>query len=417
MKGWRDDRFGLFIHWGLFSILGGYWNGKYYSYAAEWIKASANISNNDYEQLIHKFNPVHFNAADWAKMAKQLGVRYVTMVPKHHEGFCMWDSKYTNYDLNSTPYKGDILGSLAKALQKEGIDFNLYYSILDWENPNYRSEIKSPADLAAMERYVQYMKNQLAELLHKYPSIKGFWFDGEWEKSWTSHPEFGAEISDYLKKLRPNIIINNRLRVLPSGKTNHNADGTPTGDYDSSYERRLPKADVPFDWEACMTIPENQWGYAKTWNGHIKTPAEILDMLVQCTSLGGNFMLNFGPKPDGTFRKEEWNMVNAIGPWMHTHGQAIYGCGYPGLAKPAWGRITEKMDHKLGSRTLFLWIPRSYLGASIDLAVDPASIQSASLLGRHPVSESFTSVDSSEAQFKLPAHRDPLADVIEVHLK
>jgi alpha-L-fucosidase len=417
MRKWRENRFGLFIHWGLFATPAGYWKGQYYEGAAEWIKADANISNEEYEPLIHQFNPAAFDAKQWAKMAKRLGVRYVTFVPKHHEGFCMWDSKFTDYDLTATPYKKDIIGPLSRALKAEGIDFHLYYSIIDWNHPDYRSEIKTDDDLAAMKRYCEYTKHQFAELLTNYPLIKSFWFDGQWEDSWTKHPEFGNDLWNTLKALRPNLIINNRLKVTKDGKVDHNPDGTATGDTDSSFERKLPQGKIPpSDWEAGMTMPNNQWGYHRTWKGHVKTPSEILDMLAYCASMNGNFMLNFGPKPDGTFRSEELEMVDAIGAWMNTHGEAIYGCSHSEFDNPKWGYVSVKPG-KGKTKRYFLFVPKSTTGTTVELPMNSARIISARVLGAKPAQASMVAVDSARTSFALPIQRDPLADVIEVITK
>ncbi|TAM98012.1 MAG: alpha-L-fucosidase, partial [Chitinophagaceae bacterium] len=213
MNKWRDDRFGQFIHFGLYSVLGGSWHGKHYDGAAEWIKQWAHIPDSSYDSLIHQFDPVDFNATKWAAIAKQMGAKFVIVTTKHHEGFCLWPSKYTNFDLASTPYKKDIIGEIVKAYNKAGIDVYLYYSILDWHHKDWRYDIKSKADSLAFDKYKQYVKDQLTELLERYPTIKGFWFDGTWDNSWKKNGKFSYELEQYLKKLHPGLIIDSRLRA------------------------------------------------------------------------------------------------------------------------------------------------------------------------------------------------------------
>lgn len=329
MNHWRQMRFGEFIHFGLYSVLGGSWEGKHYDGAAEWIKAWAHISDSAYFALIHQFNPVNFDANKWAAMAKEMGVKYLRITTKHHEGFCLWPSKYTNFDIASTPYKKDLLGELVKACDKVGIKVSLYYSILDWHNPDYRSSIKSKEDNLAFKKYIKYVKNQLTELLNRYPSIIGMWFDGTWDKSWKNHGKISYGLEQYLKKIHPGLIVNARLRADENGARHFDSNGHLMGDYEDGYERKLPSYKdtkvLGYDWEAIMTIPENQWGYNKIWNGHVKSPIELIKMMAQSVSMGGNFMVNFGPKPDGTFRIEERYTAKTIGQWMKENGAAIYG--------------------------------------------------------------------------------------------
>lgn len=346
MNRWRDNRFGEFIHFGLYSILGGSWQRKHYDGAAEWIKSWAQIPDSAYFALIHQFNPVNFNADKWAAMAKEMGVKYVRITTKHHEGFCLWPSKYTDFDISSTPYKKDLLGEFVNACNKAGIDVSFYYSILDWHNKDWRYDIKSTSDSLAFDRYKLYVKNQLTELLQRYPTVKGLWFDGTWDNSWKENGKFSYELEEYLKKIHPGLIVNSRLRADDYGARHFDSNGRLMGDYESGWERKLPPltdtAVVKNDWECIMTIPENQWGYNAIWNGHVKTPDEIIEMMARTVSMGGNFVLNFGPKGDGTFRKEEVDMAKTIGAWMKINGTAIYHCDYAkGWEKQDWGYFTS----------------------------------------------------------------------------
>ena len=178
MKKFRDNRLGAFIHWGLYAIPGGEWNGKMYNGAAEWLKSWANVPADEWLRLMDQWNPEKFNAKVWAKMARKMGVKYVKITTKHHEGFCLWPSKYSNYTVAQTPYKKDILGELVKAYNDEGIDVHFYFSVMDWSHPDYRYDIKSKDDEVAFARFLEFTDNQLKELATRYPTVKDFWFDG-----------------------------------------------------------------------------------------------------------------------------------------------------------------------------------------------------------------------------------------------
>jgi len=348
MNHWRDYRFGQFIHWGVYSILGGDYNGKHYSDvggAAEWIRAWKEVPHNVYDNLYRQFNPVNFNPKQWAAMAKQMGVRYLTFTTKHHDGFCLWPSKYTDYTIANTPYKKDILRPLVDAYTKAGIDVYFYFSIMDWHNPDWRYDLKTKDDTLAFDRFKTFTRNQLTELLTNYPEIKGFWFDGTWDNSWKKSGAFSDSLEQYLKSIHPGLIMGSRLRADEFGARGKDSNGDLMGDYEQGWERKIPKTFAETngnDWECVMTIPENGWGYSKTWLGHWKTADEIIGMMAQTVSLDGNFVLNFGPKGDGTFRSEEVSDAKEIGDWMKLNSEAIYGCGYSGWEKQDWGFYTKK---------------------------------------------------------------------------
>lgn len=260
MAKWRANRLGQFIHWGLYAIPGGVWNGKTYAYAAEFLKSSAHLSSATWDSLIYAFNPVKFDAKAWAKMDKAMGVKYMTITTKHHEGFCLWPSKYSDFTVANTPFKRDILQELVDAYTAEGIDVNFYYSVLDWHHPDWRYDLKSEADSIAFARYLDFAKNQLAELAQRYPKVKGFWFDGTWDKSVMKNGKWTYEVEVMLKQLIPGAIVNSRLRADDYGKRHRDSNGELMGDYESGYERRLPSpydtSVLKTDWEACMTIPD-----------------------------------------------------------------------------------------------------------------------------------------------------------------
>ena len=345
MVRWRGYGLGQFIHWGVYSILEGEWQGKPFSGAAEWIRSWNVIPSAEYDSLYKRFNPKDFDSNKWAAMAKQMGAKYVTITTKHHDGFCLWPSQYTHYTIANTPYKKDIIGPIVDAYTKAGIDVILYFSIMDWNNPDWRYDLKSKEDTAAFDRFKVFTKNQLSELLKNYPQIKGLWFDGTWDNSWKKSGAFSDSLEQYLKTLHPGLIIGSRLRADEYGKRGNDSNGKLMGDYEQGWERKIPKtyADVHGnDWEGIMTFGENGWGYSKKWLGHWKTANELLEMLAQSVSLGGNFVLNFGPKADGTFRPEEVKAAKEIGDWMKVNNQAIYNCEFAGWEKQDWGYYTKK---------------------------------------------------------------------------
>ncbi len=346
----RDNRLGMFIHWGLYAIPGGEWKGKVYPGAAEWLKSWGKVPSDEWMQLMKQWNPTKFDAKSWAKMAKDMGAKYVKITTKHHEGFCLWPSKYCKYTVAQTPYKKDVLGELVKAYNNEGIDVHFYFSVMDWSNPDWRYDIKTKEDSIAFHRFLIFTDNQLKELATRYPTVKDFWFDGTWDQSIKKNGWWTAHVEKMLKEMIPRVTINSRLRADDNGKRHFDSNGQLMGDYESGYERKLPDAVkdlkvTQWDWEACMTLPENQWGYHKDWSlSYVKSPIEVIDRIVHAVSMGGNMVVNFGPQPDGDFRPEEKFMAKAIGEWMKKYGSAIYGCDYAGLDKQDWGYYTRDKE-------------------------------------------------------------------------
>ena len=297
MKQFRDHRLGAFIHWGLYAIPGGEWNGKVYSGAAEWLKVWAKVPADEWLTLMDQWNPTRFDAKKWARMAKEMGVKYVKITTKHHEGFCLWPSQYTEYTVANTPFKRDILGELVKAYNAENIDVHFYFSVMDWSHPDYRSSLKTKEDSIAFRRFLTFTDNQLKELATRYPTVKDFWFDGTWDASIKQNGWWTAHVEQMLKEMVPGVTINSRLRADDYGKRHFDSNGHLMGDYESGYERRLPHPVkdlkvTQWDWEACMTVPENQWGYHKEWSlSYVKQPVEVLERIVHAVSMGGNMVV------------------------------------------------------------------------------------------------------------------------------
>ncbi|KAA6302645.1 MAG: hypothetical protein EZS26_001152 [Candidatus Ordinivivax streblomastigis] len=350
MQHWRKYGLGQFIHWGVYAIPGGQWDGKNYMGAAEWIRSWSGMPKQDYDNLYKQFNPVDFDAAKWAKQAKQMGAKYLIFTTKHHDGFCMWPSNYTDYTVANTPYKKDIVKALVDAYTAEGIDVYLYFSIIDWNQPGYRSVVKTERDKAEYEQFKQFTRNQLIELLTNYPQVKGLWFDGSWDKAWIEQAAWVDALGEELRTIRPGLIIGSRFRADDTGKRHVDANGDLIDDYDQRFERNLPanlKEVGGNDWECVMTIPENQWGYHRDWSwSYVKTSDDLIEMMAKTRSLDGNFVINFGPDGKGNIRKEESDIAKSIGQWLSINGDAVYDVQHSLLEKQDWGYSTQK-DHKI----------------------------------------------------------------------
>lgn len=354
MRWWRESRFGMFIHWGLYAIPAGEWNGKNVPGAGEWIINSAQIKSADYQPLIKQFNPVKFDAKRWVEIAKNAGMRYIVITSKHHEGFGLWDSALTDWDIASTPFKRDVLKELADACQAEGIRLCFYHSIMDWTHPDYlprRSWDPRPEVKANFGRYREFMKGQLKELLSgTYGDIGVLWFDGEWESTWTH--EFGVELDDYVRSLKRDIIINNRVDVGRDGMVGFSKEPKFRGDFGTP-EQQIPATGAPgMDWETCMTMNDT-WGFHK--NDHNwKSNETLIRMVSDIASKGGNFLLNVGPTAEGEIPPESVERLAAIGAWMKTNGEAIYATEASPFASLSWGRATAK--RVAGGTRIFLHV-------------------------------------------------------------
>lgn len=357
MEKFRDYGFGQFIHWGVYAIPGNEWEGvsaRKGAAASEWIRAwKGPMAPKDWEKtynnLYKQFNPKNFDAKRWAKEAKQMGAKYMIFTTKHHDGFALWSTKYSNYNIIKSPYKKDIVKEVVDAYTAEGIDVFLYFSVLEWNNPDYiYTEPKTAEEKAKFNKFLQYTRNQLLELLKNYPQIKGFWFDGTWDKSWVSNAEFTYNLEKELREKHPGLIIGSRFRNDEFGKRHFDSNGDLLGDYEQGWERKLPKTYESLngnDWDAVMTIPPNGWGYMKDWNGiYTKNTYDLLDMLMKSRSMGGNFVLNFGPDGNGNFHPEEDKIRLQIGDWMKTNSEAVYGTRYADVPLSNYGYFTQKGD-------------------------------------------------------------------------
>jgi len=338
MKWWEDAKFGLFIHWGLYSVPAGEWKGD--TTHAEWIRTTAQIPLKEYERFVQQFDPEKFNAEEWVKLAKAAGMKYIVITTKHHDGFCMFDTKQTDFDIMSTPFHRDVMKELAAACKKEGIQLCFYHSIMDWHQPYYfprrEWEKDRPGTGADFDVYVSYMKNQLRELLTNYGKIGVLWFDGQWENTWTH--ERGKDLYEYVRSLQPSIIINNRVDVGREGIGQTKAGFA--GDFGTP-EQEIPATGVPgSDWENCMTM-NNNWGY-NSHDDHWKSSEDLVRKLIDIASKGGNFLLNVGPTAEGLFPQTSIERLKDIGSWMSVNHESIYGTKASPFKNLSWGRCTQK---------------------------------------------------------------------------
>ncbi len=345
MQWWQDARFGMFIHWGLYAIPAGEYDGKQINGVGEWIMNTAQIPVKEYEKFAAQFNPIKFDADEWVALAKEAGAKYIVFTSKHHDGFALFDSKVTNWDvMDATPFKRDIIQELSSACEKNGIELCFYHSIMDWHHPqaqapyypHYNDGEKVNPEFP---KYVKnYLKPQLKELLTNYGKIGILWFDGEWNKDWTS--PMGKDLYNYVRSLQPDIIINNRVDKGRQGMQGLNAEGEFAGDYGTP-EQEIPDTGLPgVDWESCMTMNDT-WGY-KASDNNWKSAEMLIRNLVDIASKGGNYLLNVGPTAEGLIPEASVERLKAIGAWMKVNGDAVYGTAASPFAKPEWGRYTQK---------------------------------------------------------------------------
>jgi alpha-L-fucosidase len=320
MQWWTDDTFGMFIHWGLYAVPAGEYNGK--GGGAEWIMETHKIPTAEYEKFAGQFNPQKFNAKEWVQIAKSAGAKYIVITSKHHDGFSIWDSKVTKYDImDATPFKRDILKELSEACKSAGIKFCLYHSIMDWHQPDAKSKDykHQSTENPDFNKYrEEYLKPQLAELIKKYdPAV--LWFDGEWIPEWTEQQ--GKDLYNYLRNIKPALIINNRVGKGRAGMEGMNKYENAAGDFGTP-EQEILKGTSQEYWESCMTLNGN-WGYVKNDNNW-KSTQLLIDNLVDIAAKGGNYLLNVGPTAEGLIPDQSIERLAEMGKWLDVNKEAIY---------------------------------------------------------------------------------------------
>ncbi len=352
MTWWEDAKFGMFIHWGPYAVPAGEYKGERVEGIGEWIMNSLRIPVAEYRQFSKEFNPVDFDAEQWVKIAKDAGMKYIIITSKHHDGFCLWDTQY-NDDWNivdATPFERDILKELADACEKEDIKLGFYYSIMDWHHadaqsvfePDYNQGRDSENVNPNFERYVEnYMKPQLKELLTQYGDIGVIWFDGEWIPDYTT--EMGKDMYNYLRNIKPDLIINNRVDVGRQGMMGMNEEGDFAGDFGTP-EKQIPATGIPGEkWESCLTMNDT-WGY-KYFDDNWKSSEMLVRNLIDIASKGGNLLLNVGPTASGIIPQPSVDRLKDMGAWMRINSDAIYGVEPSPVDRPEWGRYTTKDNY------------------------------------------------------------------------
>jgi len=337
LQRWQEMRFGMFIHWGPVSIKGteiGWSRGK-------------EVPVEEYDNLYQQFNPTQFNADQWVAVAKAAGMKYLVFTTKHHDGFCMWATKYTDYNIMRSPFGRDVVQELADACRKHGLMFCAYHSLCDWWHPDYPLGSpggKSQKAAPDMDRYNQYLKNQLAELLQNYGPLGILWFDGEWEKPWSA--ERGVDLYRFLRRLQPSLIVNNRVSKSRAGMAGTSTPGQFAGDYDTP-EQRVGNYQDTRPWETCMTICR-QWAWKP--DDKMKTLAECLHVLIRTAGGDGNLLFNVGPMPSGEIEPRQVERLKEMGAWLAKYGQSIYATR-GGPYKPAKHVVATRQG-----KTVFLHI-------------------------------------------------------------
>lgn len=344
----RQDRFGMFIHWGLYALAARH----------EWVKSREHTTDEVYDRYMQYFDPDMYDPKEWAKMAKAAGMKYAVMTTKHHEGFCMFDSQYTDYKCTNAPAGRDLIREYVNAFRAEGLKVGFYYSLLDWHHPDYTIDTKHPrrfdADVEAqnkgrdMHRYAEYMRNQVRELLTNYGKIDILWFDfsfegdrlpgyphltGKGKADWESE-----ELIALARSLQPGILIDNRADI--------EQDLWTPEQYQPQHWITHKETGELVNWEACQTF-SGSWGYYRdeqTW----KSPEMLIQMLVQTVSLGGNLLMNVGPTARGYFDDRAQQALQTYARWMKYNNRAIYGCtmAEPEYSAPAGCKLTQSEDGK-----------------------------------------------------------------------
>ncbi len=418
----RKDRFGMFIHWGLYAIPA----------LGEWIMSEKRMKVEDYEQYFEQFDPTNYNPREWAKLAKKAGMQYAVLTAKHHDGFCLYDSALTDYKATNTKVGRDLVQEFLDAFRAEGLKVGLYFTLIDWHHPDYpkyndafhpmRQNEAYKDEKIDFDRYLDYMHGQVEEIVTNYGKLDILWFDFSYDDmcadKWRAE-----ELIQMVRKHQPDVIIDNRLEG--SGEKNGSiVTDTPSsysGDF-ASPEMIIPPGGMrdlkgkPIPWELCATL-NNHWGYC--YHDHTyKTPQTVIRKLVECVSKGGNFILNVGPDAKGNIPKESQDILEAVGEWMKDNGESIYGCGISEFDKPEWGRYTQNR------KTVYAHIYETPLGALPLYQISPNQIKKITFLSSGAEvqrGEAWNTAMYSDTPFvalgENPVFSYPLPNVLDTVLK
>lgn len=348
VKWFTEARFGMFIHFGLYSIPA----------RGEWVRSEEFIPKEDYDPLINEFNPTRCDMRQWMRTARDAGMQYVLFTAKHHDGFCLYDSAYTDFKSTNSPAGRDFVREFLDAAREYGLRAGLYFSIIDWRHPDFphygdkqhpmRNDPAYGNENRDFNRYLDFFHAQVKEVCSNYGKLDLIWFDFSYDdlrgEAWR-----GTELMEMVRSLQPDVVINNRLEVSGEGYGSL-AACSPTpyhGDFITP-EKMIPPhglVDVegrPLVWESCVTMNDH-WGYCATDNFYKPAPM-LIKQLVECVSKGGNMILNIGPDATGRIPQRSLEIMAEMGRWLERNGASIYGCGPAGMEKPEYGRITRRGD-------------------------------------------------------------------------
>jgi len=377
MNEFMDKRFGMFIHFGPVTLRGT---------EIGWSR-NHEVAQDEYDSLYREFDPVLFDADAWVKTAKDAGMKYLTITAKHHDGFCLWPTAVSSYNITNSPFKRDIVGELAKACRRQGITFCVYFTVLDWHDPDYPT--KSPYDSTKnvkgdMGRFVSTMEKELKEIVTQYHPFM-LWFDGYWEKYWTLAD--GREIYRYLKTLDPKVIINNRLGKMPPALS----DTTSVGDF-LTPEQQIGQLNMKEPWESCITIC-NQWAWRP--NDQMKSLSQCIQTLVKAAGGNGNLLFNVGPMMDGRMEARQVTRLKEVGQWLKKYGESIYATkGGPYLPNETF--TTTRKGNKI-----YLHILQRGTGELVLPALPGATIKKAAWMNGSAIA--FTQDAATGYRIALPA--------------
>ncbi|MCG9792854.1 alpha-L-fucosidase [Flavobacterium algicola] len=402
LEWWNDARFGLFIHWGIYAQDGCFWNGK--DGRSEHMMRNLQIPITEYQKIAAKFNPVQFNADEWAKTAKDAGMKYMVITAKHHDGFAMFDSPSNDYNIvKQTPWKRDPIKELAAACTKEDLKFGVYYSLgRDWHDPDCNSKDGWRSNVwdfpeEAKKDYSKYferkVKSQIKELMKQYhPAI--LWFDT---------PELitldqSRELLALIHSIDPKCIVNQRI-------------GNRLGDY-AVKEQKIPGNGEPDPWETCMTL-NGAWGYHKT-DTNWKSSDSLVHSLIDIASKGGNLLLNVGPTGEGIIPALSVSRLGEVGDWLKVNGEAIYGTTSSPFGKMDWGRCTKKEEN--GNTILYFSVFERPVNGKIVLPKFSNEIKKVSLLANGKVLKKESKKEGVVVEIP-PINSDEIVAIVKLELK